>query len=184
MPKFIHLGLFSVLFTITGCVTNTAQDQSKVKAQPEQHAHTHSHGNHDHTPHMGILAPFEMDGKQQGTAELKLHDDKGDLELWLTNVAGTAPFDLPLDTVITVSFPKLVQKAVELRVRNTVNNEDEDGVGTIRSGKTNYFIFPSNNKTDASFLIGRDFSSDVVISFSTADKRYITKPFILRPHTH
>ena len=146
-------------------------------------SHHHHHG-HGHSPHHGIVQAFESGGKQAGFAELKLHDDKGDLELWLTkDQAGKLPYDLPLNSVVTVDFPKL-GKAVKLQVRNTRKNEDEDGKGNIRAGKTNYFIFPGDTGVDPAFLVGKDFSSKVVVSFSNDGEPCATKTFKLQPHTH
>ena len=120
-----------------------------------------------------------------GFAELKLHDDKGDLELWLTeDEAGTKPLDIPLDAVITVTFPKMDQKVVQLKIRNGEKNEDEDGKGNIREGKTNYFIFPGDTGADASWLMGKEFAAEVVITFSTGGANYSTAAFELKPHTH
>lgn len=158
------------------------------------HGHSHSHGdghNHSHShehedaPHHGIVAPFRSDQNQSGFVELKLHDDKGDLELWLTkDKEGLEPFDLPLDSVIDVSFPRLGPKFVKLKIRNANKNEDEDGQGNIRGKKTNYFIFPGNSKADASFLVGKNFSTRVRVSFTLNGVSHTTLPFELRPHTH
>lgn len=37
-------------------------------------------------PHHGMLVPLTVEGSDEavGYAEVKLHDDKGDIELWLT----------------------------------------------------------------------------------------------------
>ena len=50
--------------------------------------------------HDGVASPLhDASGKYSGWLELKLHDDKGDLELWLTprRAGGPPPMDLPLD---------------------------------------------------------------------------------------
>ncbi len=144
----------------------------------------HDDHGHAHTPHHGIVKPFQNGGEDAGFVELKLHDDKGDLELWLTqDEAGKNPYDLPLDAVITVEFPKL-EKTVKLQVRNTSNNEDEDGKGNIRDGKTNYFIFPGDTGVDPAFLVGKEFSSSVVVSFEVEGNTLKTQSFELSPHTH
>ena len=161
--------LMSLMALVTGCL--------------QQHDHSHEHG-HSHTRHHGIAVPLFSDQKQAAYAELKLHDDKGDLELWLTiDEDGHSAFDLLLESKITVYFPKLA-KTVVLKVRNQKNNEDEDGTANIRNKKTNYFIFPGDTGTDATFLIGKSFASEAIISFVADGKKYTTKPFILRPHTH
>ena len=134
---------------------------------------------------MGIVAPFRSGESQVGFVELKLHDDKGDLELWLTNdEAGTKPYDLSLNTAITVSFLNMEQKNVELRVRNSEENEDEQGKSTVRGNKTNYFIFPGETGSDASFLVGKGFVAEVAITFTVEGVTYTTNPFELKPHTH
>jgi hypothetical protein len=73
---------------------------------------------------------------------------------------------------------------VELRVRNQNLNEDEQGTGTNRNGMTHYFIFPGDTGADATFLLGKDFSSTAVVSFELEGIRYSTAPFTLAPHTH
>lgn len=93
-------------------------------------------------PRLGILAEFRGE-PDRGHLELKLHDDKGDLELWLAkDAAMTQPFDLPLSTRIEISFPDMDHRTVRLAPRDEVRNEDEDGNANIRDGRTNYFIFP------------------------------------------
>ena len=173
MYKIAAVLLF-VVFTF-GCSKSPKQESAE---------YGHDHHDHEHTPHMGVLADFKSD-KSTGTAELKLHDDKGDLELWLTkDKTGKEAFDLPLGSVIKVTFPKLDNKSVELKVRNTDKNEDEDGQANIREKKTNYFIFPGDTGVDASFLVGKEFSSEVIISFTVDGTEYKTASFVLKPHVH
>ena len=168
-------------------------------------AHDHGDGAHDHDagadhPHGdggghdhdaggsdGVLARFvQADTKDKvGYLRLKLHDDKGDLELWLAKDAEmTQPFDLPLDGTATVTFTDKENKTTTLRVRNTDKNEDEDGKANVREGKTNYFIFPGDSGEDATWLKGADFLATVKVAFSADGKDYVTSPFVLRPHTH
>lgn len=152
------------------------------------HEHTHNYTaqeEHEHTPHLGMLEEFLVQKEQKGFVELKLHDDKGDLELWITkDEEGKKPFDLPLDTKIKVTFLDMQDKSLILQVRNHKKNEDEDGNLNIRNDKTNYFIFPGDTKVDASFLRGKDFSSNVKISFKINDLENKTESFALIPHTH
>ncbi len=136
------------------------------------HGHEHVEGQHH-----GLPATFKG-GDQSGHLELKLHDDKGDLELWLSkDAAGKQPFDLALDAVIEIEFVDKESRKVTLRVRNTDKNEDEDGNANIRNGKTNYFISPS---TDAEWRKGKDFSSIVIVRFANCT----SEEFVLKPHTH
>lgn len=156
---------------------------SNTNWQPE-FAELNEDQDHDHTLHEGIVVPFRTGSAQTGFLELKLHDDKGDLELWLTqDEGGLTPFDLPLDAIIKVTFPTL-KKTVKLQIRNNTKNEDEDGLGNIRDGKTNYFIFPGDTQADASFLVGKSFSAEVIVSFASSGVDYATSPFKLFPHTH
>ncbi len=175
--RLIILSLVALFVVCSGC-SSISSSSSEAKAKPIIH--------HDHTPHVGIMVPFVATDKSKGGfAELKLHDDKGDLELWLTkDQAGAQPFDLPLDSVIKVSFLDLKNEPAQLQVRNSTQNEDEDGQGNIRKSKTNYFIFPGDTGVDASFLMGKDFVAKVNISFVVNGVTYTTAPFQLYPHTH
>ncbi|MFT4512268.1 MAG: hypothetical protein ACI91B_000957, partial [Planctomycetota bacterium] len=77
------------------------------------HGHEHIEG-----PHHGLPATF-AGGEQRGHLELKLHDDKGDLELWLSRDAKLSqPFDLPIDSTIEIEFIDFEGKKVTLRARN------------------------------------------------------------------
>jgi hypothetical protein len=134
-------------------------------------------------PHGGIVSPLQRaDGGEEGYVELKLHDDKGDLEAWLTRRDLTAPFDIRLDAVLVVSFPDKGTRRVELRIRNADRNEDEDGAPNIREGRTNYFIYPGDTGADASWLKGKDFQAGAVVTFEVGDRSYAAQPFDLVPH--
>lgn len=145
------------------------------------------HG-HEHldTPHEGVVAPFaSSDGKTTGHLELKLHDDKGDLELWLArDEAISQPFDLPLDTAVTVKFIDVGNREVALAVRNRETNEDEGGDANILDGRTHYFIYPSQPGVDASWLQGETFQSIVEVSWTADGQTYRSNEFVLVPHTH
>ncbi len=136
--------------------------------------------------HDGIAAPIiGDDGSVAGFLELKLHDDKGDLELWLAeDAAMTGPLDLPLDAVIGVTFLDHGDRKVELRVRNREANEDEDGQGNIRSGRSNYFIFPGESGADASWLRGASFRSAVSVVIPSPSGSLASAIFMLVPHGH
>jgi len=128
--------------------------------------------------HDGVSAPLlGSDGKIAGWLELKLHDDKGDLEAWFS-------MDLPLDAVIKANFPGKSNRTVDIRVRNTEKNEDEDGKANVREGRTNYFIFPGSTGADASWLQGGDFRSAVTVTVPVAGKTLTAGPFVLVPHGH
>lgn len=153
---------------------------------PDFAAHDHHAGAGMHGPHDGTTAAFlGMGGIPGGKLELKLHDDKGDLELWLGTSEGIDhPFDVPLDTRVQVVFADHGGRSVELAVRDRETNEDEDGTGNIRARKTNYFIFPGATGADAAWLQGADFHSQVVVSFMIGGVHFTSESFDLRPHTH
>ncbi len=137
---------------------------------------------HAHTPHDGVVAALHGGA---GFVELKLHDDKGDLELWLgKDREMKEPLDVPANTVINVSFKDLPGKSATLSVRNNDKNEDEDGKPNLRGGMTNYFIFPGNSGQDPSWLMGQKFRSKVDLSFTADGKNYQSEEFVLVPHTH
>ncbi|MDE0740230.1 MAG: hypothetical protein OSB83_13585 [Planctomycetota bacterium] len=151
---------------------------TRAKLPLDGHGHEHNDG-----PHHGIPAKFAGDGG--GTLELKLHDDKGDLELWLYQDAEhSKPFDLPLAASVEIEFIDADGRKVSLRPRNTEKNEDEAGEPNVRDGGTNYFIYPSKEGEDASWLKGKAFQSIVIVRFSLDDKKSASEEFILKPHVH
>ena len=139
----------------------------------------HLHGNEG--PHDGFLHPvFNADGEQIGTAEIKLHDDAGDLEVWLTRGGhGGEPWRLPVDSTLNLAFPDL-DKTVTLAVRDRVDNKDESGAPTISEGVTSYFIFPGETEADATWLQGAEFAAKAELRFQDAT----TGTFALYPHVH
>jgi len=142
------------------------------------------HG-HAHTPHDGIVAALNDDSGAAGFVELKLHDDKGDLELWLAKDREiTEPIDIPAESEVSISFLDLTDKTATLRVRNSQQNEDEDGKPNLRNGRTNYFIFPGDSGQEAAWLMGAQFKSAVKLTFSADGKTYTSDEFVLVPHTH
>ncbi len=149
--------------------------------EKDGHEHDHAHEG----PHHGMVHELFMGTTEVGHIELKLHDDKGDLELWIaSDEAMKKPMDLGMDAKVTVTFTAPRKKSVTLTVRNQVKNEDEDGTGNVRNGKTNYFIFPGSSGEDATWLQGKAFKGTVTVSFKTAKGTYATKAFELKPHSH
>lgn len=143
------------------------------------HGHEHAEG-----PHHGVPATFSG-GDVKGHLELKLHDDEGDLELWLAQDARhEKPFDLPLAATVEVEFVDHEGKKVTLRPRNENQNEDEDGKPNVREGKTNYFVFPSKPGEDAAWLQGKEFQSIVVVRFARDGQSFTSEEFVLKPHAH
>lgn len=139
----------------------------------------HIHANEG--PNGGFLFPvFDVDGKQNATVEIKLHDDAGDLEVWLKKGGydGEALL-LPTATILTLDFPAL-DRNVTLAVKDHERNEDESGNSTVVEAKTNYFVFPGETGVDATWLMGADFAAKVELSFTNAT----TGSFVLRPHIH
>ena len=188
--SLVNVVLYSAVFAgslvLSGCGHGHSHNHGSHSHGSHSHGHSdHSHGEHLRTPHDGVLTPlFDSTSQQVGHVELKLHDDKGDLELWLTALPSSTPFDIPLGSKIKVTFIDLENKEVLLKPRNKVNNEDENGNGNIRNDKTNYFIFPGDTKESASFLVGKSFSSKVLVSFVVNGQLFKTTSFVLKPHTH
>lgn len=144
------------------------------------HGHDHQDG-----PHHGMLASFKGSAGSTGFLELKLHNDRGDLELWLAlDDHVSKPFDLSLDAEIEVEFVDVSGRKVMLRPRNRDENEDEDGQANVRDGMTNYFIYPSRDGEDASWLQGKDFYSIVMVRFAKGDEKIASEEFVLKPHVH
>ena len=143
------------------------------------HGHEHIEG-----PHGGIPATF-AGGGTSGHLELKLHADKGDLELWLFHDdAFTKPLDLPLTGRVEIEFIDIDGRKVSLRPRNQEKNEDEDGNPNVHDGNTNYFIYPTTDSEDASWLKGKEFQSIVVVRFTRADTEFFSEEFVVKPHVH
>ena len=197
--SLVHSSLYVAAFAGSIVLSGCAGGHSHGAGSGHSHGHgSHSHasdhggssnlGSHDSAhsgaPHHGILTPLFNLNNKVGYIELKLHDDKGDLELWLTDLSNNTPLDIPLDSEIKVKFLDIGGREVLLKVRNKNSNEDEDGKGNIRSGKTNYFIFPGDSGESADFLVGNAFSSNVLVSFVADGKLLRTAAFVLKPHTH
>ena len=143
------------------------------------HGHEHVEG-----PHSGVPATFKG-GDVSGHLELKLHDDKGDLELWLgLDATMSKQFDLPLAATIEIEFIDVGGRKVTLRPRNQQKNEDEDGNPNVRDGKTNYFIYPTQENEDASWLKGKQFQSILIVRFSRDGSTFVSEEFVLKPHVH
>lgn len=140
----------------------------------------HLHANEG--PHGGFFHPvFAADGKQAATLEIKLHDDAGDLEVWLVKGGRDGPaFDVPLDSVLKLEFPDL-QRQIELRVRDRETNAGEDGQTNLRNGQTNYFIFPGETGADAKWLMGVDFAAKARLALPGG---LTSEVFVLKPHVH
>ena len=143
------------------------------------HGHEHAHG-----PHGGVVARFEGAGAV-GHLELKLHDDKGDLELWLgKDDKLTESFDLPLAATVEVEFIDVKGRKVALRARNQAKNEDEDGKANVRDGRTNYFVHPGASGEDSSWLRGKEFQSIVIVRFQAGQTAFVSEELVLKPHVH
>jgi hypothetical protein len=154
----------------------------EIENKPAMGQFDEAAGGHPHSPHDGVVAALNGG---EGFVELKLHDDKGDLELWLgKDREMTQPFDIPANSNITVSFKDRPGKIATLAVRNNGQNEDEDGKANMRGGMTNYFNFPGDSGQDPSWLLGKDFRSAVELSFTADGKAYRSEEFMLVPHTH
>ncbi|MCA9321076.1 MAG: hypothetical protein KDB53_10090 [Planctomycetes bacterium] len=88
------------------------------------------------------------------------------------------------DFQVEARFADHADRKVELRVRNTTQNEDEDGKSNLRSGHSNDFIFPGKTGADASGLQGIAFKSVVSVRIPTDATKVTSAPFALAPHSH
>ena len=127
-----------------------------------------------------------MNGTEAGYVEVKLHDDKGDIELWIATRRGHHEAHRPAAQREDHgrASPTRSTPSATWRSRNKDKNEDEDGNATNRNGMTNYFIFPGDTGADASWLMGTSFKDEVTVSFANGAAKYSTKAFELVPHTH
>ena len=183
MKKIFFVSACFTALLFSGC-SKTA-DAPEAESTPEASQAQHADHGHDHAPNHGIMVAMKSNMIPVAYAEVKLHDDKGDIEIWLTtDEAGTQPFDLPLDATVTLITSKLEPAGVELKVRNTTQNEDENGNPTIRNNQTNYFIFPGDTGADASHFQGKDFATPAQVRFTVQGALVISEEFELRPHVH
>lgn len=135
-------------------------------------------------PHDGIVGKLLRNASEAGWIEVKLHDDEGDIEIWLAlDRTMKQPLDLPLDTAITIAFAKHARE-IRLVPRNRQTNPDESGKPTIRNGQTNYFIFPGDTGADATWLKGDKFRDEIVVTIRTEQGAITSESFPLVPHTH
>ena len=111
-------------------------------------------------PSGGVLVELrDASGNPAGWAEVKLHGDAGDLELWLArDIRITSPLAVPVAAVAKLELAG-PGRTVELRVRDAQANKDERGRATIADGRTHYLVFPGETGADASWLKGEDFRS-------------------------
>jgi hypothetical protein len=129
-------------------------------------------------PSGGVLAELrDAAGKTVGWAEVKLHGDAGDLELWLAgDIRITSPLTVPVGAVARLELAA-PGRMVELRVRDAVANKDERGRATVRDGRTHYLVFPGETGADASWLMGEDFRSPARLTVEG-----LTAELVLKPH--
>lgn len=129
-------------------------------------------------PSGGVLAEIrDASGKSVGWAEIKLHGDAGDLELWLAHDQRiTSPLRMPVSTVAKLELLG-PGRTIELRVRDVQANKDEQGRATVFDGQTHYLVFPGETGVDASWLMGEDFRSTARLTIEG-----LTAEFELKPH--
>ncbi|MFT7624150.1 MAG: hypothetical protein ACI9WU_003337, partial [Myxococcota bacterium] len=136
------------------------------------------------TKNGGVLATLTSPDGTTGYVELKLHDDKGDLELWLyRDEAGKQPLDIPAKSVLEVTFEARQGKKVTLKVRDHEQNPGEEGEPHMRSGATNYFIFPGDSGQPSKWLADPTFKEKVRVQVP-GNKTPLHATLKLVPHTH
>jgi len=174
LSKIITISAATLLFV-------SCEKEVQTNVVETSHGPSHSHANLGKSH--GILASYSASGSSEvaGYVEVKLHDDKGDIELWMSaNKSQKTPSDFSLEMKPTVTFRSLDNKVVTLAPRDLTDNKDEDGNPTIREGKTNYYIFPGDSGQSPDFLKGKEFKATVVVAF----EGFTTEEFELTPHTH
>ena len=131
-------------------------------------------------PSGGVLAELrDAAGARVGWAEVKLHGDAGDLELWLArDIRISQPLIIPVAAVAKLELAG-PGRSVELRVRDAAANKDERGRATVVDGRTHYLVFPGETGTDASWLMGEDFRSPARLTVEG-----LSSDFELIPHAH
>jgi len=131
-------------------------------------------------PSGGVLAELrDATGARVGWAEVKLHGDAGDLELWLArDIRITDPLALPVATVAKLDV-LASGRTIEFRVRDATANKDERGRVTVADARTHYFVFPGETGADAAWLKGDDFRSAARLTVEG-----LSSEFELIPHTH
>lgn len=134
--------------------------------------------------HSGVPVQLTSDRAEIVFGELKLHDDKGDLELWLArDSSGEDPFRVPVSTTITLEVRE-PERRITLAPRDTTHNKDEAGTSRIVAGQTDYFVFPGESGADAAWLQGREFIAEVRLSSEISGTRFTSGWITLVPHHH
>lgn len=128
-------------------------------------------------PSGGILTELRNASNQPvGWVEVKLHGDAGNLELWLaTDQRLVLPLRVPVGAVAKLELLG-PGRTVELRVRDTLTNKDEQGRVTIFEGRTHHFIFPGETGADAAWLKGENFQSPARLSIQDFEATFELKP--------
>jgi hypothetical protein len=141
---------------------------------------------HEATPHHGVLATLaDATGAVVAHAEVKLHDDKGDIEIWLYQDArGEQPYDVLLAATPELTLVDAGNRRVKLAVRDEEQNQDEDGRVNVRAGRTNYFVFPGATGADSAWLTGATFSSVASLVVESEGRKLQSVEFVLVPHAH
>lgn len=142
-----------------------------------------------HIPY--VEASVKGPNDESAMTRLRLHDDLGDIELWVYAVDGRSPAHLPLDTSPRITFfgrgANGADRVVALKVRDEETNPDEDGQANVRDGSTHYFIYPfedGENPEDNAWLCGKDFECEVQVEFNLDGATWVGERFTLVPHTH
>ena len=134
--------------------------------------------------HEGVVARCPIGPEREVFAEIKLHDDKGDIELWLTSDRdGVSPYGIPLHEEVRIELADN-RKSVGLSVRDAVENKDEDGVSHLKSGLADYFIYPGASGDSAEWLSGANFIDEAKVSFSDRGTVINCDWVTLLPHSH
>ncbi|MEM0969016.1 MAG: hypothetical protein AAGJ31_06690 [Verrucomicrobiota bacterium] len=158
------------LFSLVEGLHPVAETMMEIAGVPHLHANKGPHG--------GRLHPvFGEDGGQLGRAEIKLHEEAGKIEVWLTSGGFGGPvWDLSPNAKLTLTFPDLGRQIVMTGRDTGGATPVGGGKGTGRAKGTNYFVFPGEVETEDSWLEGPGFVAKAVLVLEGAS----TGEFTLR----
>ena len=135
-------------------------------------------------PHEGVVTTCSSTNAPSFFAEIKLHDDKGDIEIWLGKTADFKDsHSIPPTAKVALGFSEH-GRSVDLAVRDLRSNLDEDGTTRLKDGVTDYFIFPGETASDARWLQGGEFIDEVVLTVTHSGGSRVCEVVTLIPHSH
>lgn len=135
-------------------------------------------------PHGGVVAGCASPRQGGLFAEVKLHDDKGDIEVWFGEDGDfKKPYLIDPRAKVSLRFYER-SRSIDLAVRDLTSNNDETGVSRLKNGLSDYFIFPGESGSDATWLSGGEFIDEVTLTLQKSDETVHCETVTLVPHVH